>query len=228
MKKFFTYLFIFTTFMVFNPNIFAQNIENKDKSKEGEIMEYIVEDGDTIYFSTLPPAYGYNIPKSRKGKEWRTYYKTVHNFAKAYPYALMAKELIIEAENHINQNNLSKKEREKYVKQFEKELFDKFEKPLRNLTFTQGRMLLRLIDREAGLTSYYIIKNYKGGVNAGFWQGVAKLFGADLKKPYDKFGEDKLLEELVEIYQSGNFDTLYIMIFGKQPPQVSGKWKVES
>ena len=198
----------------------AQTNEDKKKTETGGVMQYVIEDGDTIFFATLPPAYGYNIPQKKKGKEWRNYYKTVHNFAKTYPYALIAKDIIIEAEKNLAENDLSKKEREKYIKSFEKELFDKFENPLRNLTYTQGRMLLRLIDREAGITSYYIIKNYKGGINAGFWQGVAKIFGADLKKPYDKFGEDKLLEELIVIYHNGEFETLYLMIFGKLPPKV--------
>ena len=189
-------------------------------SAQNEVMQFFIENGDTVFFATLPPAYSHNIPQKRKGKEWRDYYKTVHNFAKTYPYALIAKDIIMEAEKNLAENDLSKREREKYIKNFEKELFDRFEKPLRNLTYTQGRMLLRLIDREAGITSYYIIKNYRGGINAGFWQGVAKIFGADLKKPYDRFGEDKLLEELVYIYHIGEFETLYLSIFGKLPPNV--------
>jgi len=94
-------------------------------------------------------------------------------------------------------------------------LFKEFEKPLRNLTFNQGRMLLKLIDREVGQNSYYIIKGYRGGAAAGFWQGIAKLFGADLKKPYDKYVEDKVLEELVVMYHEGSFPYLYASIFGR-------------
>ena len=58
-------------------------------------------------------------------------------------------------------------------------------------------------------------KGYKGGITAGFWQGVAKLFGSDLKKPYDKYGEDKNVEELVEMYHQGTFDFLYYSMFNK-------------
>ena len=76
-------------------------------------------------------------------------------------------------------------------------------------------MLIKLIDREVGLSGFYLIKNYRGGAAAGFWQGIAKLFGSDLKKQYDKFGEDKLLEELVQMYHAGTFDYLYFSMFVK-------------
>ena len=94
-----------------------------------------------------------------------------------------------------------------------KQLFNEFEKPLRKMSFSQGKLLLRLIDREIGQSSYSIIKNYRGGAAAGFWQGVAKIFGSDLKKPYDRFGQDRLTEELVQMYQRGTFEYLYYSIF---------------
>lgn len=189
--------------------------------EKSEYMYYSIEGQDTIYHSDIAPAYKKYREKVKrnKGKEWRKYYRTVHNFAKTYPYALVAKEKRAEADQYLASHDLSKFEREKYLKKYEKELFNTFEKPLRNLTFTQGRMLLRLIDRELGLTSFYIIKDYRGNAAAGFWQGVAKIFGADLKTPYDRFGEDKELEELVKMYQNGDFEFLYVSIFGKFPPK---------
>ena len=81
------------------------------------------------------------------------------------------------------------------------------------MSISQGRLLLKLLDRELGRTSYYVIKNYRGGAAAGFWQGVAKLFGSDLKQPYDRYGEDRLIEELVLLYQQGQFNYLYYSIF---------------
>ena len=74
-------------------------------------------------------------------------------------------------------------------------------------------MLLKLIDREAGISSYQAIRNYKGGAAAGFWQGVAKLFGSGLKKKYDKDGEDRMLEDLVQMYHEGSFWYLYYSMF---------------
>ncbi len=81
------------------------------------------------------------------------------------------------------------------------------------MTITQGGLLLKLIDREIGQSSYQIIREYRGGFNAIFWQGVAKIFGSDLKRPYDKFGEDKITEDLIIMYQNGTFEDLYYSIF---------------
>ena len=79
---------------------------------------------------------------------------------------------------------------------------------------------MKLIDRETGKTSYSIIKEYKSGITAGFWQGVAKLFGSDMKKPYDPEGDDIQVEELVKIWEAGDFPALYYSLFWKEPPVV--------
>ena len=183
--------------------------------KPGYAIGYEIVDGDTLYVDKIRPAYIYNRPdRVRESKEWRKFYRTVHNFAKVYPYALKAKEIMQDADSTIARSNFTPKERDKYIKEYEKRLFREFEKPLRNLTITQGKLLLKLMDREMGISSYYVIRNYKGGAAAGFWQGVAKLFGSDLKKQYDRFGEDKLIEELREMYHDGRFWFLYHSIFG--------------
>ena len=183
--------------------------------KPGYAIGYEIVDGDTLYVDKIRPAYIYNRPdRVRESKEWRKFYRTVHNFAKVYPYALKAKEIMQDADSTIARSNFTPKERDKYIKEYEKRLFREFEKPLRNLTITQGKLLLKLMDREMGISSFYVIRNYKGGAAAGFWQGVAKLFGSDLKKQYDRFGEDKLIEELREMYHDGRFWFLYHSIFG--------------
>ena len=138
--------------------------------------------------------------------------------SKAYPYALVARKLVIEADSTILADNLKRGKREKYINTVQKELFDVFEGQMRNLTVSQGALLMKLIDREVGKSSYNIIKDYKSGVTAGFWQGIAKIFGTDLKKPYDPEGEDKLTEELVKIWEAGDFQVFYFSIFWKDPP----------
>lgn len=185
------------------------------------VMRFFLDGADTVYVADLPPAVVFDFPgKAKGGREWREFYRTVHNFAKTYPYALLAKQKLDLAESYLQTHDLNRREREKYLSEFQSQLFYEFEQPLRNLTFSQGRILLRLIERETGISSYYIIRNYRGGAAAGFWQGVAKLFGADLKKPYDRFGEDRLLEELVQLYQLEQFDQLYVAIFGRYPPKL--------
>lgn len=182
--------------------------------KPGYAIGYEIVDGDTLYVDKLGPAYIYNRPdKVKNTKEWRKFYRTVYNFGKVYPYALKAKEIMQDADSTIANSNFTKKEREQYIKEYEKRLFKEFEKPLRGLTITQGKLLLKLMDREMGISSFYVIKNYKGGAAAGFWQGVAKLFGSDLKKQYDRFGEDKIVEELREMYHNGRFWFLYQSMF---------------
>lgn len=97
----------------------------------------------------------------------------------------------------------SEREREKYLKVKEKELFAKFEQPLRHLTISQGRILIKLIDRETGNTSYELIKSLKGRFSAFVWQGVARLFGSNLKSEYDSIGKDIEIENIVLLIDEG-------------------------
>ena len=182
--------------------------------KPGVQIGYEVHGKDTIYIDRINELHVFNRPRSwKKSREWRKFYRTVYNFAKVYPYALKAKAIMRDADSTLANSNFTRAQREKYIKEYEKRLFREFEKPLRKLSINQGKMLLKLIDREAGISSYYAIKNYKGGAAAGFWQGIAKLFGSDLKKKYDMFGEDKILEELVQMYRNGSFWYLYYSMF---------------
>lgn len=182
--------------------------------KPGVPIGYELVGKDTLYVDKIKELHVFNRPESwKKSREWRKFYRTVYNFAKVYPYALKAKAIMRDADSTLANSNFTRGEREKYIKGYEKRLFKEFEKPLRSLSINQGKMLLKLIDREAGISSYYAIKNYKGGAAAGFWQGVAKLFGSDLKKKYDMFGEDRILEELVKMYKDGSFWFLYHSMF---------------
>lgn len=188
--------------------------------KEKEILKYIVEGNDTIYIDEIKASKVYSRLPKQKGKEWRKYYRLVHNFSKAYPYALVAKKLVVEADSTIAADKLKGARREKYINSVQEELFEVFEGQMRRLTVSQGALIMKLIDREVGKSSYNIIKGYKSGVTAGFWQGIAKIFGSDLKKPYDPEGEDANVEELVQIWEAGDFPAFYWSIFWKDPPEV--------
>ena len=187
-------------------------------TQKEEFLEYIIEGNDTIYIDEIEASRVWEKLPKQKGKDWRRYYRLVHNFSKAYPYALVAKKLVIEADSTIAANKLKGAKREKYINEVQKELFDVFEGQMRNLTVSQGALIMKLIDREVGKSSYNIIKDYTSGLAAGFWQGVAKIFGTDLKKPYDPEGEDALTEELVKIWEDGDFQAFYFSIFWKDPP----------
>jgi hypothetical protein len=219
MKNFPTYLAIFCTavlcFCLPAEKCAAQQAKGKEK-----FLQYVVEGKDTIYIDELKASKVYSRLPKQKGKEWRKYYRLVHNFSKAYPYALAARNIIKKADKDIEDNNLKRLKRDKYINNVQEELFEMFEEPLRNLTVTQGALLMKLIDREIGKSSYMIIKDYKSGIAAKFWQGIAQLFGSDLKKPYDPEGEDRKIEELVEIWDAGDFDAFYFSLFWKDPPKV--------
>ena len=205
---------VFVLIMIFLAATAAQ-IPAQDR--ETQMMQFVVDgNGDTVYLDTIEPVV--KIAK-RKGKEWRRYYRLVHNFSKAYPYAVLAQEKLLEADSTITAGEMSRRKRNRYIRILQDELFDTFKKPLMNLTVSQGQLLLRLIDRQTGITPYAIIQTYKNKAAAGFWQGIARIFGSDMKRPYDPDGEDSQTEELVQIYQKGEFNILYRSIFGKNPPE---------
>jgi len=201
-------------------NVGASYIWNIGNADEDNVLRFIVEGKDTIYIDNIRPSKVYSRLPRQKGRQWRKYYRLVHNFSKAYPYALVARKLVEEADSTIAADNLKWAKRDRYVNKVQKELFDVFEGQMRNLTVSQGALLMKLIDREVGKSSYNIIKDYKNGMAAGFWQGIAKIFGTDLKKPYDPQGEDRLTEELVKIWEAGDFQAFYFAIFWKDPPAV--------
>lgn len=138
--------------------------------------------------------------KSRR--EMSQYYRMIYNLKKTYPYAQIAKYKLLE----INENLKTLKtdrEKKEYIVRAEKELRNQFEKDLTKLTISQGKMLIKLIDRETGRTSYELVKELKGGFSATFWQGIARLFGSNLKTKFDPQGEDKILNELIFLYEQG-------------------------
>lgn len=189
------------------------------QENEGRLA-FFVEGEDTIYYDTIAASKIYSQIPKQKGREWREYYRLVHNFSKSYPYALVARKLVVEADSTIAADKLKGAKREKYVSKVQKEIFDVFEGQMRQLTVSQGALIMKLVDREVGKSSYDIIKGYKSGITAGFWQGIAKIFGSDLKKPYDPEGEDKLTEELVKIWEAGEFPALYWSLFWTDPPEM--------
>ena len=190
-------------------------------SMAGFMAYHIDEKGDTVYFDTLEPVWVFGRGTPGRGKDWRQYYRLVYNFSKAYPYALMAGKIASEVDARIEGSGLEGTAREKYINQVQSQLFRDFEKSLRNLTITQGMLIVKLIDREMDKTTFKVIKEYKSGFVAGFWQGIGRLFGYNLKTRYDPEGDDKDIEELVQIWKAGKFRDLYFSIFWEEPPKPS-------
>ncbi len=130
----------------------------------------------------------------------RKNYRTIYNLKKVYVYAKRAKTIIEDINRQLG-GTKSDSEKKALIKKMEKELFTMFEKEVSNLSITQGKLLIKLISRETGKTTYDIIKEYKGTIPAAFWQGVARLFKHNLKSEYDSTGEDALLEKIIHKYE---------------------------
>lgn len=138
--------------------------------------------------------------KKRKRKHYRStrkYWRTVRNVRIVYPYAEEANNTIVRLNEQLK-NVHSKKERRKLIRKEYKGLMKEYKKPLMKLKISQGKLLMKLIDRESGNSSYYHLKELKGSVTAVFWQSIAAMFGTSLKAEYDPLGKDWMVEEILD------------------------------
>ncbi len=171
-----------------------------------DVNQYFVKatirDNDTLIVIDLPD-YEVNgrMPYKFK-KQQRRNDKLVRNIKKVYPYAKLAgvklneyEEILINADNDA--------ERRKIMKRAEQELKDEFEDDLKKLTFTQGLILIKLVDRETGESSYALVQELRGKFTAFFWQTFARLFGYNLKVKYDPLDKDKNIENIVVMIEQG-------------------------
>ena len=131
-------------------------------------------------------------------------YRLINNVRAIYPYVVKLKQVVDNLNAQLSQIT-DNGEKRKLVKKMEKELFAQFEKDVRKMTYTQGKLMMKLISRETNETAYGLIKNYKGGLTATFWYGVGLIFQENLKSKYDSLGEDKKLESVVQKLKKGDF-----------------------
>jgi hypothetical protein len=152
---------------------------------------------DTTLHYELNPVDIFPDKKDMAPKQLRQYSLLELKVRKVYPMAKVAAIKLAEY-NRIYTTFKTERERKNYVKGVEKELFTEFEDTLRRMKVSEGRILIKLLDRETGNSSYEIIKEFKGGFSAFFWQSVAKLFGHDLKAQYDPTKEDIWIECIIQ------------------------------
>lgn len=192
------------------------------RPNSGHLMYYqITEAGDTMLIESLDPVWVFPKGRRMRDNDWRKYYKLVYNFNKVYPYALVGRKMMAQVDSTIAADVSKRSQRNKYINDVEKELFRLFEKDIRTMTVSQGLVLLRLVDRECGLSAFEIIKNYESGFAANFWQLVARLFSHNLKTRYNPKagGDDAKIEELCKIWDSGEWVHFYYSIFMEYPPR---------
>lgn len=139
---------------------------------------------------------------SGKRNEYRKYERLIYNIKKVYPYALIVREKFIEVNNELDKID-GEKERKVYLRSVEKDVFAEYEDDMQHMTITQGRLLIKMIDRETQNTSYTLIREYRGKFSAAFWQSIARIFGTNLKYEYDAYGEDALIEAIIREIEAG-------------------------
>lgn len=138
----------------------------------------------------------------RERREYRQYDKLVANVKKVYPYALIVRSKLGEVDEKLK-NIPDDRDRRKYLRDVEKDVFGKYQKDIEDMTITQGKLLIKLIDRETQNTSYILIRDYRGKFSAAFWQSIARIFGTNLKDEYDPYGEDALIESIISDIDAG-------------------------
>lgn len=153
----------------------------------------VVYNGDTIPARILPGVYVWKGVINKK--KWTRLRNAVYV---TYPYARKAGYVFNDIEHKIATMH-DQAEVKRYIKSREKDLKKEFAEPIKNLSVYQGKVLMKLINRETGGTDCYdILKEFKGGFTARFWQTVAFVFGSNLKQPYDAYGDDAEIESIVQ------------------------------
>ena len=160
-----------------------------------------VRGGDTVYLAYLHDLYVYPPMRFKSKKQEKFYWRTVRDVKLTLPIAKILNKEIIKTDRVMSR--MTRREQRKFWKQYEKVLYAQYEDKFRRMTASQGQMLMKLIDRETGRTSYDVIKYYKGSFVANFFQTWAKMFGNDLKAEYDGSDRDKITERIITLVEAG-------------------------
>ncbi len=188
-------LILFLSILSLCSSILPASAQRRDRGYSFQEIE-IQPNGDTILVVHI-------LPVDVRGRKvsLRRYRKLVEAVKKVYPIAQTAKAKMADMEADLAR--LSPQEQRKYIRRLAAEIEEEYTPVLQKMTRTQGKVLLKLIDRETDFTAYEILREFRGTFLAGFWQGVSRLFGQNLKTPYDPDGEDQIIEQIVIYYEAG-------------------------
>ncbi|MCX6251178.1 MAG: DUF4294 domain-containing protein [Bacteroidetes bacterium] len=159
-------------------------------------------DGDTIPVIDLQTMVVFPNADKANQRQMKRYEKLVYNVIYVYPYAKIAGQKLKEYKKILD-SIPDEKKRKIFIKQAEKELEAKFGDDIRGMTFYQGKILIKLIYRETGNSSFDIVKELRGGFSAFVYQTLARIFGYDLKTKYDPAGEDQSIENIIILIETG-------------------------
>ena len=192
--------------MLFVTDISGQNDTLKQKNDTLQDRSYIIQnvnrDGVTMPEVEIKEVTVVARPSAAQRREYRQYERLIKNIKIVYPYALMVRLKLAHVNEYLKTIEKEKSRRE-YIKSVEKDVFAEYEGDMRQMTITQGRLLIKLIDRETQNTSYELIREYRGKFTAAFWQGIARIFGTNLKEEYDPYGDDALIELIINEVDAG-------------------------
>ncbi len=176
--------------------------EKKGVDSESKVLKSVIIDEDTVFIADIPEVRIYPSRSfSNRWQYWR-YRRLVRNVKAAYPYAKMAGKLLKDLDKELA-SMPTEIQRKHHVKKVEKEIREEFEDEVKHLTISQGRILIKLVDRETGNTTYEVLQDLKGNFSAVFWQAIARIFGSTLRSEYEPEGEDQQIENIVLMIESG-------------------------
>ena len=170
-------------------------------AKWGSVID---EKGDTIYKVILNNIIVYPPEKFKNKEEEELYWRTVRDVRRTLPYAKLINRTLQETYEYI-ETFPTQKEKEDYLKRFEKEVFNQYKPEMKKLTKNQGKTLIKLVNRETNQKSYYIIKAFMGTFRAGFWQTFGRFFGVNMKDGYSPNSnkKDAMLERICVRIEQG-------------------------
>lgn len=161
-----------------------------------------VYNGDTVAVVNLREVFIYPAVRFKNKKDQVKYDKLVRDVKRTLPYAKMVYETLIETYEYM-ETLPNDKARQAHLKRMEKELFAQYKPELKKLSLSQGKLMIKLIDRECNQSSFNLLKAYLGGFRAGFWNIFAGMLGASLKTEYDPKGKDAMTERIVVLVENG-------------------------
>lgn len=172
------------------------------QEKEFHVLQYKIVGRDTIPYVKISGVeiYDFKIFKTRRQAKRNN--RLIRNVKKVYPWAKLAGKKLEEYEQ-ILAGVKSDREKRRIMKQVEKEIQQEYGGELRKLTISQGKILIKLIDRETGDTSFDLVQDFRGNFVAFFYQSFARIFGYNLKNRYDPEGEDRNIEIIVRMIENG-------------------------
>ena len=191
-KKPFYFFFLTCFITVFSHFAQAQSVKNDTIMVRGVII-----DGDTIPYQYISVINIYAERKFKNKRAFEKYSKLRRDVLKVWPYAKITEKKFNDLAVQLGMTN-DERVKKALVNKTEKEIKARFEGELKNLTINQGRILIKLIDRQTGNTSYVLLEELKGNLSAFFWQSLARLFGNNLKAHYDPNGEDAEIEKIIK------------------------------